>query len=201
MEFSSNIHSRDGQRIQGWTLGMSLDPHPHMLDIHGVWPDRSGNRGYLVSTRLDTDLTQCVPNASELTTTMRGVLDALTYLHKHSIVHGDVKAGNIFLSFARDNAGKKTSVISNVVLGDPEGLFRIPDWIHHTTFQLARRRDLLAWSYCFMDKMLYAEGFTFKQVDAFRKLHEAIATNNDQEWALDGRLKDWVFDVYKFMER
>ena len=100
MKFSSTIHSRDGQRIQGWTLGMSLDPHPHLLDIHGVWPDRSGNHGYLVSTRLDMDLTQCVPNASELTTTMRGVLDALTYLHKHSIVHGDVKAGNIFLSFA-----------------------------------------------------------------------------------------------------
>lgn len=163
--FLDSPYDRDIGRVQSALLATSLH-HSNLLRIYGVRVIDL-DHVQIVSQRFHGSLDQLRKPLpfEQLWQVMMDILNVLSWLHNQLIVHGDVYARNIFVNLRSiinetvnqtvhmGQSNHSIFTVESVVLGDLEGLFRIPSFLHIRVFKYARHRDIQQWVETFLDQL------------------------------------------------
>jgi hypothetical protein len=126
LQIVSPVISRNNSLFNKLRIGyqsLRVAGHPNIVNYRSF--DRDGSKAYLVMERLEgASLSVLLDNAEalpldEVRPVLRGVGDALKFLHAEGVVHGNLTASNVFITDTLD-----TQLLDVVPLSATSGVFR-----------------------------------------------------------------------------
>lgn len=172
-----------------------LNPHPNIIDLHGVLFDNASGRLALVFELMDQNIYEMIrlkktpPSERQIATWLFQLLKAIAHMHRLGIFHRDIKPENILL------LGDRLKVAD---FGSCRGIYTPAPYTEYISTRWYRAPECLLTAGFYDYKMdIWGVGCVFfeilslnplfagtNELDQIERIHEVLGTPNEETWQL-----------------